>query len=278
MTTHQHTNPMEPTCTDILPLIPAYAFGATSPDETALVESLLADCPQAQAELEHYRAIHAEMHYTAPLVKAPGSVRSGLADRLSEITADAQQSTQAEPKPLIKLPEPTQTTPVSAPRRTRWAYVAAAAVVLLVISNVFWALRVDDMQRQEDELRLLLAQQPDNLAFLNIADVNITRLATTDADASAYTASLLWSTDSAAAVLYADGLPQIDTDQTFQLWLLRDDMRDDGGTFNVDVNGSGVLTIGAPLPIDDYAQFGITIEPVGGSEEPTTQPILAGTL
>lgn len=279
MTTHHHLNPAGNSCEDILPLIPAYAFGATDPHETALVESMLAHCPDAAAELETYREIYAEMHYDVPLVKAPRSVRDGLQSRLADqIKQEAPTDPTPHIHPVAMPPTQQPTQPNAEPRRNLfWVYATAAALMLLVLSNVLWAVRVDELQQQENNLRALLADEPANLAFLNTAEISISRLAATDTQ-TPYTASLLWSADSQSAVLYADDLPQIAAGQSFQLWLLQDDMRHNGGVFNATVDGSGVLTIDAPLPIDAYTQFGITVEPAGGSEAPTTQPILVGAL
>jgi len=44
-------------CDEIRELLAAYSMGATDPEETALVERHLPDCPEAVAELAEYLAL-----------------------------------------------------------------------------------------------------------------------------------------------------------------------------------------------------------------------------
>jgi len=49
-----------PSCEELLALIPAYAIGATDPEETRLVEAHLTACPELAAELKAFQALDGE--------------------------------------------------------------------------------------------------------------------------------------------------------------------------------------------------------------------------
>jgi anti-sigma-K factor RskA len=60
--------------------------------------------------------------------------------------------------------------------------------------------------------------------------------------------------------------------------LIKDGKRTSGGIFTVRANGYGSLLIKAGNSLLGYTAFGITIEPAGGSPEPTGAKVLGGNL
>jgi hypothetical protein len=88
---------------------------------------------------------------------------------------------------------------------------------------------------------------------------------------------LLRSTTSEAVLIVLD-LPPLRPDRAYQLWLLRDGGRDNGGVFQVDERGFGIMRIQAPMPFASYQRVGITEEPSGGSSGPTTSRVIGGKL
>jgi anti-sigma-K factor RskA len=51
-----------------------------------------------------------------------------------------------------------------------------------------------------------------------------------------------------------------------------------GGVFSVNANGYSSLSVSAPQPFHDYSAFGVTVEPAGGSPQPTGQRVLGHNL
>ncbi len=80
------------------------------------------------------------------------------------------------------------------------------------------------------------------------------------------------------AWLIVENLPQPPAGMTYQAWLTGDDQRVSAGTFSVDSQGRGFLTIHLSQPIDRYSLIGVTDEPMGGSPEPTGPRILGVSL
>jgi anti-sigma-K factor RskA len=96
--------------------------------------------------------------------------------------------------------------------------------------------------------------------------------------ASHATGFVLISADGDDGALVVDGLPPLGESQQYQLWLIRDGQRTSGAVFSTDEKNYGGTRIRAPRPLTDYSAVGITIEPAGGSEQPTGTQVLAGSL
>jgi len=79
-------------------------------------------------------------------------------------------------------------------------------------------------------------------------------------------------------MLMAQNLPDLDKDHQYQLWLIRDGQRTSGGVFSLSDANEGRLQVFAPGSLLFYDSFGVTIEPAGGSPDPTGEKVLGGKL
>jgi anti-sigma-K factor RskA len=95
---------------------------------------------------------------------------------------------------------------------------------------------------------------------------------------STATGFVLISADGEDGALIVDGLPTLEEGQTYQLWLIRDGERISGAVFSTDENDYGGTRIRAPRSLLDYSAVGITVEPEGGSPQPTGTQVLGGPL
>jgi anti-sigma-K factor RskA len=240
-------------CDSIRDLIPEYAFGLTTTEETRLVESNLAFCPEAAADLADYHELQAEMRADVPQVEPPAY----LADQLMAAIA----------APVAK--------PAPRPRRIHWGWaVAAAAVLALVITNIYWLRRVNELQQSEST-----EEYNGNGAFVltSTSSLRWVRLPPSEqtADTSAF---MMWNSESEIGLLYAHGFPELTVGKTYQLWLTRGDEKVSAGTFRVDADGKGALLFHVTQPIDQFTWARITAEPESGSDQPTGNPVVVGKL
>lgn len=192
-----------------------------------------------------------------------------------------------------------------APGRRRLAHAAlAAGVVLLVAAGLFvWRLerdvrasaaRVDESQRQlrvaSDAAARQLAEKQDEAAReLAAAQQLATRAQTIgdvlaapdliryplqgrDALASA-SGQMLWSR-SRGFVFSASGVPAPPRDATYQMWLLIRGGAVSGGTFVPDSGGRVTLSDTPKVPPPMLGAI-VTMEPKGGSDTPSGEPLLA---
>ncbi len=88
-------------------------------------------------------------------------------------------------------------------------------------------------------------------------------------------ADLRFQPDNREAVLVVGDLPALDSDKTYQLWLVDNTgKRDTGALFNCGSKGTAKVLVAAPRRMRDYVRFGVTIEPAGGSPGPTGPGVL----
>lgn len=224
----------------------AYAIDALDDIERAQFERHLAECPDCRDEVDSLREASAVL---AEAVAAPPS--DALRERiLGEI---------ATVRPLPPL-----TVPALPERRRRFrpvALVAAAAAVIALGGGVVW-------QSVQDET----TQQAPTLS----ADQQIQQVLEAD-DHEKYTKQLpggvtvtiTRSTKLNKAVLETSGMDDLPSDKVYEMWFAQEGegmvpaglMESSNGTFLMEGDAAGA--IGA----------GITVEPAGGSTEPTLPPV-----
>ncbi len=228
-------------------LIPAYAMGATDAEETRAVEAHLRVCADCRGLADEYRQLGDDLLFAAPLSAAPVGLTEDLRKKLN-------RSTEAAPKRAGWL---------DWLRKPGFA-LGAVALALLVLTNVYWAGRVGNLERQANQFVALT--QADGIT-LQVADGQ------THADGVVYA-----QPGSNVALLCVYALPELEPGKTYQAWLVEDGRRVSAGTFNVNPDGYGALLIQAGRPVTDFQQLGITVEPAGGSPAPTTPRIMGGNL
>ncbi len=247
-------------CESIQKLIPDYAFGLTSADETRLVEANLDKCAQAAAELADFRRLQDEMRMGVSQVEPP----LRLGDQLMEAIA--------APKKPEKI--------VQRPLRLSWA-VAAAAVVALILTNVYWLVRVNSPAPNSsgsESASAQIAVQGDTTFALTSADnLRWVRLPPAQQNVNA-SAVVMWNVESEIGLLYVRGFPELAVGKTFQLWLTKGEDRASAGTFRVDEAGNGAMLFHITEAIDQYTWARITEEPADGSIEPSDQVVVVGEL
>lgn len=240
-------------CDTIRELIPDYAFGLTSPEETQLVESNLAFCPEAAAELADYQHLQVEMRVGVPQVEPPSRLQQRL------IAAIATPERKSLPRQSF---------------RRQW--LAAAAMIALVVTNLYWFARVNDLTRRPNQIA---PQTENDGAFVLTSTSNLrwVRLPPSDEKSEA-SAFLMWNAESKIGLLYARGFPELTAGKSYQLWLTRGEVRASAGTFRVNEEGIGALLFNVTEPIDQFTWARITAEPEKGSDQPSDSVVVVGEL
>jgi anti-sigma-K factor RskA len=142
-------------------------------------------------------------------------------------------------------------------RRRPVAWLAAAAAVMLIAAGgVFVATRNDDAS--------------DDSAIAAVLDADDVTTRTLEGSLGA-TLELAYSADEGAMVVTGDDVPAVGDDETYQLWMVDDSGSVPAATFRPDDSGHVAVRVdGDPSGL----VVGVTLEPSGGSEQPTL-PMLA---
>ncbi|MEX2549574.1 MAG: anti-sigma factor [Nitriliruptoraceae bacterium] len=86
-------------------------------------------------------------------------------------------------------------------------------------------------------------------------------------------ARVVLSAEQGQAVVVTEGLPPAPSDRTYQLWLINADGATPAGLFDTEPDGRAATLLTGDLA--GSAAIGVTLEPAGGSPQPTTDPVLA---
>lgn len=253
-----------PDCDTIRDLIPEYAFGLTSSEETRLVEAYVRDCPEASDQLADFRNLQADMRSGVQQIEPPTALAERLAAAIDSLA----------PVSAHRVPVRRQRLPVA------WL-VAAAAIMALITSNLYWLIRANNPEPASTESTEYANEPvtPGNVALV-LSDTNVLRwvhLPPSQQNTKA-SAVLMWNAQSGIGLIYATNFPQLTSGTTYQLWLTNGTDRVSAGTFTVDQNGKGAMLFHITQSIDEYTWARITLEPITGSPAPTGSVVVVGAL
>lgn len=228
------------TSPDVHALTGPYALGALPELERREFERHLADCQSCQAEV-------AELRETATRLAAPVAAEPPAELRRRVLAATA--STRQLPPDSAERPATSRRTGLS--RRSVLAIAAGGVVVAgtggLAIDRYREAAQ---LRRESDELAALLTE-PD--ALLRRGPV-----------AGGGRATVVTSVRRDAAVVLLEGMPAPPDRRTYQLWFL-----EDGGARSLGLAGADRASTTVRGGIARANAFGLTVEPDGGSTQPT---------
>ncbi len=238
---------------DIHELAALYALDALTPDETQEFETHLADCVACQEEVAEMHGVTDQLSRSLA-TDPPPTLRSSV---LAGITGTAQDPA------IAKEPAPPADNVVPLRRRgtSRLPYLVAAASVLLALAFGGWALQ------SRDDAQTASNREAQIVQLLGAADV---QTVTAPAEGGGSGTVVLSDTRN-RAFFVADGLPTLPEDKVYQLWTITG-APVPAGTFTAGSSASLVTLPEAALSAD---QIAMTVEPKGGSDQPTTSPILA---
>lgn len=229
---------------DLHELAAAYALDALDPDERAAFEAHLERCERCRAELEASHGV-VEALARPNAVAPPAHVRDSV---MARIAATPQQP--APERAVASLAEHGRRR-----RRTTTWLAAAAAVVAVVAGGFVIAQRLDD----------------DRFDEVVAADDAITSVL----DGETGAVEVTWSPTRDEVAVSAEGLGLLEGDVVWALWAIVGEQPVPAGLFeSADGSFRDVIEVGDVDPV----AWGITIEPAGGSEQPTGEILYFGEV
>lgn len=242
---------------DLHALTGAYALGALSEDEAGAFESHLAVCEVCAQEVRELTATAARLGLAASAIPPPGLKQEVIA-RISTIR-------QLPPK---VAGEETPAVPVMGRlRRVRRLVLAACLCAVAGLGGVtIWQHDQAQDARQRAEQATQRTQQLAEILTAPDARTASARFG------DGATGTVVVSAGQDKASFFATGLPDPPSGRTYQLWFSDDGSMRPAGLMRHD--GALVMTGN----VGDAKGMGVTLEPAGGSQQPTTQPLLLMAL
>jgi len=229
---------MEPDRVD--ELIAGHALGSLSPDDEHELEEHLRRSPEAREQLNALQEAAASLAYAVDTPAPPPSLR----DRILAETRAPEQSNVV-------------------PLRRRWVVpalaAAAAAAAGVAIGLGVWG---SSLSGSLDSERSAAARQDQVLAIF--AQQDSSRFPIEGANGTLVVA------DNGQAGLVLSGFEAAPAGKTYQTWVIQDGKPVSAGTFQ---GGSSESVVALTRPVPAGATVAVTVEPAGGVDQPTTDPV-----
>jgi anti-sigma-K factor RskA len=236
---------------DLHTLTGAYAADALDPSERDEFELHLRECAECRQEVDELRATTARLagaSYEMPSPALRGRV-------LDEVGRTRQAPPQVDPRFGRAAAEAGSQPAVPwwrQPASIAAAFFLVAALGLGALAGVQWQ-RADEAQQRADRIAAV-ATDPNR--------VENNAPATTGGSGTVVAANDL-------AVFRTDDLPELPANRAYQLWLINDD-----GATSVGVLGRGGQLEMVMDDVSGATSVGLTVEPSGGSTQPTGDLVL----
>lgn len=245
---------------DIHTLTGAYAIDALTDEERASFEAHLANCDACRQEAHEFRETAAQLALATAEEPPPG-LRDAVLAQIDTI----RQEPPNVPSRATSSGGPAPTGTGGRLRDTwidRLALPAAAAVVLIVVGL---AGVIANLNSRLDELERSTTRMVDVLAAPDATTFSVE-------NGEGPHGKVVFSERRGEGMFVASGLTELSEDQVYELWLIGDEGAVPAGLFEADARGraSHVMT----GSMDGVQAIGVTVEPAGGSEQPTSDPII----
>lgn len=229
----------------VLDSLPAYALGSLDEAEARLVAKHLTSCHICRTELSAFQNIADQLAYAAPEAFPSQNLKRRFMEQIQEIKSTRSQNER-----------------FSIPRRLIPAggMIGVLLILVLAISNLLLWQRLNHLE---------VLAGPMGMRAITLQNTGVAP------NASGF---VVISADGQDGVLVVDELPPLDAQHEYQLWLVRNGSHTSGAVFPVDESGYRGMRIEAPQTLLLYSSVLVTIEPTGGSAEPTGTQVLVGSL
>ncbi|WP_278235479.1 anti-sigma factor [Isoptericola sp. AK164] len=252
---------------DAWDLLPAYALDAVDDLERRTVERLLDTDPAARRALDEYREVVAAFTVNT---QPPPALRDAVMSRIEQGTTAAPGERSTVDDVAWSGPDvETRTGPghssgdgnvvPMARRRRRWGLVAAAAAAVVAVAvpttvAIQATVEQNQLQQQVDTVAQMMADPSAQLLRSEVAGGGQASVLVAGED-------FLFS---------ASDLPDVGADSTYQLWLVGAE----GGVTSAGLLDPQEGSVEQLLQGVDGVGLAVSVEPAGGSEQPTTDPVV----
>lgn len=237
-------------------LAAGYVLGGLTPEESELARSLYSSHPEFRAEVASFEATMASVAAT---------------DEPATPSAELETAILSIPQQYPALAEP-ELTPT--PRRgrisaTMFALVASILAVTVIAMGSLLFSEMRETQQMEDSLTVMEEQRQQLEQLLGSPD-----LAAAHAESSlGGSVTVTFSQNAQMIHVVPHDLPNLTSDESMQMWLIGEE-----GPHSIGLMSTEGPQMLSGIELGEGVVFGVTVEPAGGSPQPTSDPIIAAEL
>jgi len=264
----------------VLDLLATFALDAVEADEYEQIEEHLATCPRCRAELDALREVAAALgNSVEPL---PEGLWSSIAGRLpappdegpppmpllvrpGQRAGEAGEGARQDASPGFQTPRRVRQPASSRRRLLSVASIAGAAGAVAAVLGINLAHDNQQISRLQHVSATAAVDAALHTPGHKVIDVD---------SAGAVQLARFVVLPSGQGYLVASHLPPLTNKETYQLWGVINGRAISLGLLGRNPREGAFTLAGSPLP----SKLGVTVEPAGGSEAPTSAMVASGTV
>jgi anti-sigma-K factor RskA len=232
------------TCEELRPDYPSYALGiAEEPERTEIAEHLGRECPNCVPGVKSALATVTAMSGAVKVTEPPKNLRRRV------MAAIGSESTEAAPKrswSSVYLP---------------WAITAALSVAMLAV-GIYGRGQIGDTEKLRRALSILNDPAAKDVSFGESQKPSKGRVIVSPGE---------------GVVFIGANLPRLESGKTFEMWLIPAKGNPvPAGVFDSQADATAVYV--RPGAVSNTTAIAVTVEPEGGSAQPTTTPFIIAKL
>jgi anti-sigma-K factor RskA len=235
--------------------VAVYALGVLAPADASRVREHLATCPQCREEYARLKTAAAAVGFSAETTDAAECPSTLLRPRIMRQVRASLDRARAERPPV-------------------WpAYLVAAACLAIAIASSIGDIALNNQLRQAQSQVARSTQRSTELER-NIAETRATLSDLLSSDAKRYPINGGEIVTRGSSLYIAmHQLPALPRGKTYQAWTLAKGAAKVAPSLTFVPDAHGVAVVAIPVNARDTAAVAISVEPEGGSKQPTTKPI-----
>ncbi|MDQ3005655.1 MAG: anti-sigma factor [Chloroflexota bacterium] len=259
-------------------LLTFYALNVVTDAERQQVEAYVAADPEARLRLDEMLRTASALAYASEPMDPPPALKRTLMDR---VNADAEK--RFAPQAPIRTSVWSRFIESIVPRAGNLFPQAVTAFSLFIALAVgVWGLslrnELKSLQAQTAQLQEEVAQQQALLSVLASPNAQTFVVLGTEHQPDSH-GRLIVDSETGSAVLVVGGLQQLEAGKTYEFWLIDGDTPAvAAGLFEVNEEGRAILKVSQAVTPGSYDAVGVSVEPQGGSEQPTGDIVMLSEI
>jgi anti-sigma-K factor RskA len=237
-----------PDAMHVLDLLPAYVLGSLESDEVNAVEEHLLSCLICRTRLKALQNVADELSFAVPAATPPSDLKNRLIQRVQTVHSRKKIIDYKSRKSWLERFLPV------------WGITSLGLIIVLLVFNLALWQRLNHIE---------VITAPGGMWAVSLTGTS---------EAPNATGFIVIGPNGRNGALVVDRLPPLKKGQQYQLWLVRDGQTISGAVFSADEENYGSTRIETDESLFEYSAVDVTIEPSGGSLQPTGTKVLGGLL